>query len=401
MEGAPDMSPADLAAAQKKAEAKRQEDQKNAEVTLAREHAKYFSFSDVTWLSTRLTKQEQKSAGGPMEIKPIIEGWLQHRYPRRLKSYAMDLNILQQAMASSAVDINRPISFAMLAKLVYSYQEIHLEAEPMAGFSESSFKKIKGRFDPYDKSGNGLKARELWTVLGDCGVRMTSPEDQQWTIEMVKKMDKDNSGTIDLEEYCQLLRKVTFKREAESNVRENMLIARSGIPVKEAEDWVPVFLRYDTEHRSALSLAQMCNLFSSIGIKWRIEENETLQSWMKEVDENVDNWLDFGEFCCLVRKMVAEDFHGIRSMTSEKRYDGSSSVSATTEAARWSTAKNIQMAWNPVEEEPLSPTFAPRASLDWGDLSKETAGVPSDPMSPKSQSAVSALAEMLAASGGC
>lgn len=119
------------------------------------------------------------------------------------------------------------------------------------------------------------------------------------------------------------------------------------------------------------------------------------------MDENVDSWLDFGEFCCLVRKMVAEDFHGIRSMTSEKRYDGSSSASATTEAARWSAAKNIQLAWNPVEEEPLSPTFAPRASLDWGDLSKDTAGVPSDPMSPKSQQAVSALAEMLAASGGC
>lgn len=369
------------------------------EADLARQQSSYFSFGDVTWLMLRMEKQAARNPSGISvftEIQPLIEGWLEHHYPGRLKSYSFDLHVLERTMKFAQVDANNPISFLQLLSLIHTYQVVHLEAEPMAGFSESSFKKIKARFDPYDKTGKGLKARELWAVLGDCGVNMTSQEDQHWMINLVKEMDKDHSGTIDIQEFCQLLRKVTQRRDTVANAREGSLIMQSHIIVREVEEWVPIFRLYDTDRRNALSLSQLCALFHSIGIKWNRDGNDTLHHWMQATDENADNFLDFGEFCCLIQKMVAEDFHGIRSATSGK--GGGSSIS-TGIKPRWSPEKSIRLAWNFGNDEPSSPTLAPRQAHDWVCSTEDAAGPGiAEPISPKTEHAINTISELLAAS---
>jgi Ca2+-binding EF-hand superfamily protein len=231
---------------------------------------------------------------------------------------------------------------------------------------------------------------------------MVNNEDQQWMIQTVKDMDKDKSGTIDLQEFVQLLRKVWIRRETETNARENRLIEQSSIPPREAEEWVKLFRSCDQDHQNALTLIQLRHLFDSIGIKWGIESNDLLLIWMKEMDENSNNVLDFGEFLCLLQKMIVEDFHGIRSKTM-----GRDGWQAAQDKVRWLSDAHIKLAWNQQDEEPLSPTLAPRASVDFSAgtvLAEIVASAQNsarsnnqEPISPTSQAAVSKLSDMLAA----
>merc|ERR1712139_529925 len=181
----------------------------------------------------------------------------------------------------------------------------------------------------------------------------------------VQEVDKDFNGRIDIQEYTQLLRKIFLRREAETRARENRLINQSQIPVKEVEEWVSIYRNHDTNHCNGLSLSQLCNLFKSIGIKWNHSGNDTLAAWMKETDEDSNNILDFGEFCCLIKKMVAEDFCGIGALSAGKHVG--ISADATVDKIRWSSARCISLAGSTDSVEPLSPTLAPRASDEFDD----------------------------------
>jgi Ca2+-binding EF-hand superfamily protein len=396
------MSPAQIQAA-KQAELRRIEEKLAYEASAARQQSAFFGFADVTWISNRVQRHAIATSGGNVfvEIQPLIEGWLHHRYPKRLRSYDFDLNTLEQAMIRSRVDCNHPVSFLSLLDLICTYQALHLENEIMAGFSEASYKKLKERFAPYDKNGNGLKARELWAVLGDCGVTMSSNEEQLWMIRMVKETDKDFSGTIDLGEFCQLMRLWQVRKEGEQNAREISLIESSKIPVSEAEEWVELYRKFDNGGRNGLTLAQLCQLFNNIGIKWNLEGNSQLISWMKETDENANNRLDFGEFCCLIQKMVAEDFSGIRSATSGKgdRSGAGNSDGGVDDKMRWKAEGRIQLGWNMGNEEPPSPTVAHRATIDFSFQTDEKSSVSCQKfMDQAAENTISAISEVLATS---
>mmetsp|Transcript_15351 Transcript_15351/g.27379 ORF Transcript_15351/g.27379 Transcript_15351/m.27379 type:complete len:372 (-) Transcript_15351:168-1283(-) len=340
------------------------EEKKRAEAALAREHSSYFSFSDVSWIASRLEKQAALYGIGIIEFEPLIEGWLQHRFPNRLQTPTMDSAALEEAISLSQVDTSEPISFLELLKIMSMYTEVHLEKDPKAGFSTKSFNAIKTQFDPYDKTGAGLKTRELWLALSSCGVQMAGQEDQHWMIHMVKKVDKDDSGTIDVGEFCQLLRKVRFRMDADSNARECQLIMKSNIPVKEVEEWATLFRRYDAHQKNSLTLSQLHQALSAIGIKWGIEGTDKLMTWLREEDENADNEIDFGEFCCLIARIVAEDFQGIRSAIKGSSDGLEDNASPSPDKPRWTSDKRIKLAWDEVHE-PLSPTMAPRASLEF------------------------------------
>lgn len=331
---------------------------------LASEHSKSFSFCDITWLESRLERHVRQS-GGYLELHPqnLIEEWLQFRWPRRLESYTPHPALMNEVAASLGLSLQQPVTFLQVVQFVHAYQELHIENEPSAGFSEKHLKVIDARFKPFDKHGDGLKAKELWDCLTSFGVNMKTVEDQQWIINLVRLGDKDNNGLIDFQEFCQILRKLNFRKVDKENLREHELIMKSKIAVQEASAWVQVFRRADEDQKNELSKKQIRGLFDGIGIKWGSEGNEQIDAWAKEFDANNNGSWDFGEFCCLIQKMVEHDFAGIKEKIKGTTADPETVISKTGNV-RWSSDPKVLMDWASDGEpvSPCSPTGAPRAS---------------------------------------
>merc|ERR1711934_453233 len=71
-------------------------------------------------------------------------------------------------------------------------------------FSEEQIAKYKKNFRLFDKQNTGsIPTGEMATVLRACGQNPTEAE----IAILIEKVDKDKSGTIDFEEFCDLMSK--------------------------------------------------------------------------------------------------------------------------------------------------------------------------------------------------
>lgn len=274
----------------------------------------------------------------------------------------------------SQVNASAPMSFLQILQLIYAYQEIHLETEQHAGFSEAAVSCIEERFKRYDMDARGLKTVKLWDALEDCGIQLDTHEEQQWMLSMLMKVDKDGNGAIDLEEFCQLLRKHQARMEMSARERENELIMQSQIPLREVEEWFQMFVRYDGDRQNLLSLTKLRGLFASIGIKWGTDGERTLFRWIKQTYGRHDGCLDFGQFCCLIRKLVDEDFHGISSATDGISRNGAA-MNTKCDKVRWSEQSCMKLSWNGRAHHLPSPTTERRQSSELLDTCVEPAGL--------------------------
>eukprot|EP00933_Yihiella_yeosuensis_P044822 TRINITY_DN40094_c0_g1_i1.p1 TRINITY_DN40094_c0_g1~~TRINITY_DN40094_c0_g1_i1.p1 ORF type:complete len:410 (-),score=88.92 TRINITY_DN40094_c0_g1_i1:246-1475(-) len=287
----------------------------------------YFQFAEVSWLAqaffARLCGREFLPK---TDVQDATGEWVKHRWgheQRGLEVTAIRPEIFEDACESAGISPKlENWDLPTMTCFVSYYQGLHLEKEPQAGFSKNDIKSFREVYDEYDKTavaggvGAGLRAKELFDILTDLGYEYSTVEEQKELVKMVKEADCDKSGTIDFREFLQLLRKITEKEKLANRTREHRLITTSGMTLEECEEWLDVF-QITAGEEEALQFQDMKGLFEQIEVKWDNEGSKQMMAWLREVDEDANGEIDFGEFCCLVQKMWENDFAKIRQRSAD------------------------------------------------------------------------------------
>ncbi|XP_052271672.1 calmodulin-A-like [Dreissena polymorpha] len=122
-----------------------------------------------------------------------------------------------------------------------------------------------------DVDGSGyLDSQELETALKHMGVDITKEE----VDELVKKIDQDGNGTVDMFEFSQM-------------VAQKMQVYD---PEKELRDAFAVF---DKNGDGKVSVEEIREVVESLGGKMT---NAEVESMLVDVDENHDGYIDYDEF---------------------------------------------------------------------------------------------------------
>eukprot|EP00930_Biecheleria_cincta_P062609 TRINITY_DN4806_c0_g1_i1.p1 TRINITY_DN4806_c0_g1~~TRINITY_DN4806_c0_g1_i1.p1 ORF type:complete len:423 (-),score=94.73 TRINITY_DN4806_c0_g1_i1:228-1496(-) len=297
------------------------EAEKDRLVKLAELHSKYYSFGQVSWITRCMeylaAKYPEQPLVGMQLYDKLFTKWLTHHWGSSVKFPQLNVEILEQVASNIQMDICAPQSLEDILQLLHAYEELHLETEQSAGFSSKELAKFSRIFNRYDKKGDGLQARTLWAVLSEMGIHMNTAIEQNWLIDVVKYLDKDRSGTFDFQEFCQLLRKVEMRYQAEERERESKLILGSSIDLEEVDGWYDVFHANDSKGQGQLTVSQVYKLIETVGVKLDFESKETFTQWIKEVDTNSNGVVEFGEFVVMMSRIVKENLCGINKEAAE------------------------------------------------------------------------------------
>lgn len=359
---------------------------------------RYFQFAEVSWLAQCFFSYlEGRDFVSKDEAMLVTGEWLQHRWgheARGLQVNEVRPELIPKALhaAEIAPDLE---SWELPHIVVFAshYQDLHLEAENNAGFAQADAQGFKEVFDHYDKNGAGIRARELWAILTDLGFDCGSVEDQKQLIDLLKNVNTDKSGSINFCGLLYLLRKLLEKEKLKERKREHSLITGSGMSLEECEEWLDVFQTCAGE-RASVDFGDMRRLFEQIGLKWDHEGSRQMLAWLKEVDEDSNGLIDFGEFCCLINKMWTSDFASIKRKSAE-------AMSTRSLTPRVVSAKERSAAAAVEELDPMSPTPSrrrqPRSS--WVSYVSEIADHELEPTSPNSRRIISEFQMALSRQG--
>jgi len=214
----------------------------------------------------------------------------------------------------SSEDANWEFSDAV--RFTFHLQKLYLQDRPNAGFVAGDVNYYKGVLSKYD-TGSGLHTRELFDPLGELGFTFTTLLEQNFLIDLVKAVDLDKSGTIDFDEFLHMMRTLYDRNYVSQRKREYSLVVRSGMALTECEDWFGLYkvVQSGSESSKGISLSDLRDLLERIDLTWTYKENLRLTRWLRECDEDSNGMIDFGEFCCLVKKMWDTNFANIMEKT--------------------------------------------------------------------------------------
>ncbi|CAE7206690.1 CML1 [Symbiodinium natans] len=137
-------------------------------------------------------------------------------------------------------------------------------------------------FYHYDRDGSGsIEAAELTSLLEEIGI---TPMDQVIS-ELTAEHDLDNSGELDLGEFCSVL--------AVINERE-------GFTKAEYERFKHAYNLYDDEQTGALETDQLLAILGYLGYEMNLEAANRM---LEEVDVDGSGALSFSEFLIFMRKI--------------------------------------------------------------------------------------------------
>ncbi|XP_074588811.1 uncharacterized protein LOC141844713 [Curcuma longa] len=126
-------------------------------------------------------------------------------------------------------------------------------------------------FALFDRNGDGhITAQELEYVLQSMGYHPTSKD----LLDMIKEVDTDGNGTIELNEFQDII----FNANMEANAEEAL---------KEA------FKLFDKDDNGLISPDELKSVMGKLGKEVQYEEVEAM---IKEVDLDGDVHMNFGEF---------------------------------------------------------------------------------------------------------
>ena len=144
-------------------------------------------------------------------------------------------------------------------------------SKPVKKFTDEEITQLKQAFALFDLDGNGyITNDELGTVLRKMGQEPTDEEVEQ----MIAEIDEDGDGTIDFEEFCELME----KRMSDDNTEA---------------DIIEVFKVFDNDGSGNISAAELKHILCNLEEPLTAGEVEWIVS---EADIDGDGTISFDEF---------------------------------------------------------------------------------------------------------
>ncbi|PAA91558.1 hypothetical protein BOX15_Mlig001728g1 [Macrostomum lignano] len=131
---------------------------------------------------------------------------------------------------------------------------------------------MRETFNMFDKNGNGeIEVNELRTVIQCLGQNPTEKDVQL----MIQEYDLNKDGTINFEEFCQMMKNRIKTVESKQN---EMKVA---------------FQMFDKNGDGKISSNELMEVMTKLGEKLTMDE---VKEMINEVDVNNDGFTDYGEF---------------------------------------------------------------------------------------------------------
>ncbi|XP_078659449.1 calmodulin-alpha-like isoform X2 [Branchiostoma floridae x Branchiostoma belcheri] len=149
-------------------------------------------------------------------------------------------------------------------------------AQQVEELTEEQIAEFREAFNLFDKDGGGdISVKELGSVMRSLGQNPTEQELQ----DMVRSVDQDGNGTIDFNEFLQMMQKA-MKSDVDSEAE-----------LKEA------FRVFDKDGNGFISSEELRHVMTNLGEKLTDEEVEEM---IDAADINGDGQIDYEEFAIMV-----------------------------------------------------------------------------------------------------
>jgi len=138
--------------------------------------------------------------------------------------------------------------------------------------SEEQVAEFKEAFSLFDKDGDGkITTKELGTVMRSLGQNPTEAELQ----DMINEVDSDKSGSIEFDEFLQLMARKMQDTDTEEEIRE-------------------AFKVFDKDNNGFISAAELRHVMTNLGEKLTEAEVDEM---IREADVDGDGQINYEEFC--------------------------------------------------------------------------------------------------------
>ncbi|KAF9876088.1 calmodulin [Colletotrichum karsti] len=146
-----------------------------------------------------------------------------------------------------------------------------------AGLTEEQRAQYKEVFDLFDKDGTGdITAQELGEVMRSLGL---NPSDTELT-DMVNEVDADNNGTIDFNEFLNLMAQKVQVGDAEEELKN-------------------AFKVFDRDGSGTISAEELRHVLKSLGENLSAAD---IDEMIQMADKNGDGSIDYDEFASIMMK---------------------------------------------------------------------------------------------------
>ena len=145
------------------------------------------------------------------------------------------------------------------------------------GLTKEQVEEFKEAFELFDKDGDGrVTARELGIVMHSLGHTPTEKE----LVEMVREIDEDGNGSIELEEFVKMMSKKVKESENEKELRE-------------------AFQVFDKDNDGFISAFELRFVMTNLGESLSEQEVEEM---IREADLDGDGKVNFTEFVYMMQE---------------------------------------------------------------------------------------------------
>ncbi|KRY92187.1 Calmodulin, partial [Trichinella pseudospiralis] len=161
--------------------------------------------------------------------------------------------------------------------LLHEIQQQNMAADRF-GLADEQIAEFQEAFNLFDKDGDGkITSQELGIVMRSLGQRPTESELR----DMVNEVDEDGNGTIEFDEFLQMMSRKMKDSDSEQELKE-------------------AFQVFDKDKDGFISAAELHYVMTNLGEKLTDEE---VQEMIREADLDGDGLVNYNEF---VKMMTAK-----------------------------------------------------------------------------------------------
>jgi len=147
----------------------------------------------------------------------------------------------------------------------------------MTDMDELMNAEFKEAFDEFDKDGSGsISTKELLGVMRSMGQNPTEDE----VLELVMEVDLNGDGTIDFQEFLQMMKKKSSEADQMEDLRD-------------------AFRMFDRNKDGYIDLIELRKVTSLMGATLSSSE---IQEFMKEADKDGNGKIDYDEFVNMMKQ---------------------------------------------------------------------------------------------------